>query len=272
MGKEIKTADCDLSPQGTTSCKYQNKASKKEIERNIRLKMLKEIYKKVCNMNRRRLNYAKHHPWKYGCRCKEIYDELVKKYGEADATSKDIVITSNNSLPDAKEVFGEGEVWYDKNKHKDYMEKYIFMSYGFEELFDKTIFFDNHMRLIHVIRLGENVLLHIYNDDYMELVNGESKSQLIWVVTIDTLKYFDECQRSFLPDFHKVFGVYRTKDEAMGALYSTFYNEKGEYEPMTDNELVELGCSDGYDEAFKYEDKEYGGFAIYGIEYHLLKL
>lgn len=88
----------------------------------------------------------------------------------------------------------------------------------------------------------------------------------IWIVTIDSHRFFDECEYSYLPIFHKIFGVYNSKAEAEKAVWSCFGDDKYEYilptEIMDTHQIY-------HDIMFKYVDKEYGGYAIYGIDYHM---
>ena len=92
----------------------------------------------------------------------------------------------------------------------------------------------------------------------------------IWIVTIDSHRYFDECEYSNLPIFNKVFGVYHSKDEASKAVYEYFCDDthKTKYEIYLDNYAPNgdyIGCED----MFLYKDVKYSGYAIYGIDYHL---
>lgn len=129
-------------------------------------------------MHTAKMNYGKHLPRKYGCRCKEIYEELMNMYGAVDATQKNVIIVSDNSLPDAKDVFGEGIVWYDKENraHRDYIRKTLrkCMLHG-EELEDTTML-DNYGRIIHCIYVNCRTWLYIYNEDFMKFVDEIRRS------------------------------------------------------------------------------------------------
>lgn len=89
----------------------------------------------------------------------------------------------------------------------------------------------------------------------------------IHIVRIESIRHFDDCGYSYLPYFHEIFGVYKTKEEAVKAVWKYFGNDK--YEAIYDDEIKDNECPYCYcDELFKYEDKEYGGVAYYGIFYH----
>ena len=47
----------------------------------------------------------------------------------------------------------------------------------------------------------------------------------VCVVTIDTRRFFDECQKSYLPIMHKVFGVYIDRDKAQSAIWEYFRDQ-----------------------------------------------
>ena len=91
----------------------------------------------------------------------------------------------------------------------------------------------------------------------------------VWVVTIDTIQKWDECQDSYLPTMNKVFGVYSTKDEAIQEVWSYFSPkiDKG-YEYGFDTEDQEGNWLD-YEDLFILTDPEYGGRAYYCVNYHL---
>ena len=95
----------------------------------------------------------------------------------------------------------------------------------------------------------------------------------VYVVTIDSHRYFDECEHSYLPLFHKVFGVYHTKDEAVKAVYRCFCDDASvsKYEMYLDD-YSPNGEYLGHDDMFLYKDEKYGGYAIYGVDYYLEKI
>lgn len=44
----------------------------------------------------------------------------------------------------------------------------------------------------------------------------------VWVVTVESRRFFDECQYSYLPEMDKVFGVYSTKEKASSEVWDYF--------------------------------------------------
>ena len=91
----------------------------------------------------------------------------------------------------------------------------------------------------------------------------------VWVVTIDTIKNWDECQGSYLPTMNKIFGVYSSENEARHAIWSYFspLMDKG-YEYGFDNEDQESNWLD-YEDLYIRTDPNYGGKAYYCVNYHL---
>ena len=86
----------------------------------------------------------------------------------------------------------------------------------------------------------------------------------IWIVTIESRRFFDDCQYSYLPVFNKIFGVYYSREEAEKEVWKHFADK---YEICFDDYDPE-GEYLGYDDAFMLVDEKYGGKAIYGIDYH----
>ena len=87
----------------------------------------------------------------------------------------------------------------------------------------------------------------------------------IIVVTVDSNRYFSDYQCEYLPIFNKVFGVYKTLEEARSKVWDYFTNVfKDRYEPYFEE------TDEAYDDAFIYRDKtyNYGAYAIYGINYY----
>lgn len=82
------------------------------------------------------------------------------------------------------------------------------------------------------------------------------------IVRIESIRHFDEFERSYLPYMNEIFGVFKSKKEATEAVWSAFGTDD-KYEFVFDSEVCPY-C----DELFKYVDKEYGGVAYYGIFYH----
>lgn len=83
----------------------------------------------------------------------------------------------------------------------------------------------------------------------------------LYIVRIESIRHFDEFENSYLPYMKEIFGVYKSKKEATEAVWYIFGDDK--YELVFDSDECPY-C----DELFKYEDKEYGGVAYYGIFYH----
>lgn len=91
----------------------------------------------------------------------------------------------------------------------------------------------------------------------------------VCVVTIDTRRFFDECQNSYLPIMHKVFGVYIDINKAQSAIWEYFSEKfKEEFEYCLDK-IDKDGEALVYDDVFTRTDKTYGGIAYYGISYYM---
>ena len=82
------------------------------------------------------------------------------------------------------------------------------------------------------------------------------------IVRIESIRHFDEFEHSYLPYMHEIFGVFKSKKEAVDAVWSVFGTDEYEIEFEKIDECPYC------DELFRYEDKEYGGVAYYGIFYH----
>ena len=94
----------------------------------------------------------------------------------------------------------------------------------------------------------------------------ENESREVWVVTIESRRFFDECQHSYLPEMNKVFGVYSTKEKASEEVWNYFGGDN--FESFFDNHDADgdfIGC----ELVFKRVDKKYGGHALYGVDFHL---
>lgn len=91
----------------------------------------------------------------------------------------------------------------------------------------------------------------------------------VWVVTVESRRFFDKSQYSYLPEMNKVFGVYSTKEKASNEVWDYFMGKGAEkYEIFLDDYDVEgkyIGC----EYVFQRVDEEYGGHALYGIDFHL---
>ncbi|MBQ2397302.1 MAG: hypothetical protein II304_09770 [Bacteroidales bacterium] len=90
----------------------------------------------------------------------------------------------------------------------------------------------------------------------------------VCVVHIETRRFFDECQSSFLPVMYPIFGVYSTREEAEHAVWDYFTNRfKEKYEVCCDNFDAE-GNGLYFDLCFKREDKTFKGCAFYGVNFY----
>lgn len=95
----------------------------------------------------------------------------------------------------------------------------------------------------------------------------------VWIVLVDSYRFFDPCQYSYLPTMHKVFGIYRSKMEALDNVWN-YFGDNEKYEYLTDGELSEYENGETIfgDDFFLYKDKQYEGYAIYAIEYFVENL
>lgn len=93
--------------------------------------------------------------------------------------------------------------------------------------------------------------------------------QEVCVVHIETRKFWDECQSSYLPTMYPIFGVYSTREKAEEEVWDYFTNRfKGQYEVCLDDFDAEGNRLDYY-LCFKGEDKKYKGHALYGVDFYL---
>lgn len=92
-----------------------------------------------------------------------------------------------------------------------------------------------------------------------------TNNQEVCVVHIETRRFFDECQRSSLPEMYPIFGVYSTKERAGRAVLDYF---KEQYESWWDDSDVDGERLD-YDVCFKRVDKVFGGCAFYCVKFYL---
>ena len=86
-----------------------------------------------------------------------------------------------------------------------------------------------------------------------------------WVVTVESRRFFDECQYSYLPEMHKVFGVYSTKEKAQSEVWNYFKDKFELFDENYDADGEYIGC----ELIFKRVDEKYGGHALYGIDFYL---
>lgn len=93
--------------------------------------------------------------------------------------------------------------------------------------------------------------------------------QKVCVVHIETRRFFDECQDSYLPEMYPIFGVYSTEEKAEQAVFDYFTNRyKEQHEPCFEDFDVDGERLD-YDVCFKRVDKAFGGCAFYGVNFYL---
>ena len=93
--------------------------------------------------------------------------------------------------------------------------------------------------------------------------------QTVYVVHIETRRFFDECQSSYLPEMCPIFGVYSTREKAEREVWDYFTNRfKEQYEVCCDDFDTE-GNRLYFDLCFKREDKTFKGCAFYGVDFHL---
>jgi hypothetical protein len=93
--------------------------------------------------------------------------------------------------------------------------------------------------------------------------------QEVCVVHIETRRFFDECQSSYLPTMYPIFGVYSTKEKAGREVWDYFTNRfKVLYEPCFEDYDIDGEMLD-YDICFKRTDKKFGGCAFYCVNFYL---
>lgn len=93
--------------------------------------------------------------------------------------------------------------------------------------------------------------------------------QTVCVVHIETRRFFDECQSSYLPEMYPIFGVYSTMEKAKGEVWDYFTDRYGEEHEVCFDKFDAEGNTLSYDLCFKREDKTYKGHALYCIEFYL---
>ena len=93
--------------------------------------------------------------------------------------------------------------------------------------------------------------------------------QKVCVVHIETRRFFDECQSSYLPILYPIFGVYSTIEKAERAVCDYFTNRfKEHYEHCFEDFDIDGERLD-YDVCFKRVDKVFGGCAFYCVSFYL---
>ena len=96
-----------------------------------------------------------------------------------------------------------------------------------------------------------------------------NEKQKVCVVNIETRRFFDECQKSYLPVMNPIFGVYSTREKAEAEVFDYFANRfKEQYELCFEDFDIDGERLD-YDFCFKRVDKLFGGCAFYSVNFYL---
>lgn len=96
-----------------------------------------------------------------------------------------------------------------------------------------------------------------------------NNKQEVCVVHIETRRFYDECQNSYLPEMYPIFGVYSTREKAGQAVGDYFLNRyKEQHEPYFEYFDIDGERMD-YDVCFKRMDKAFGGCAFYCVNFFL---
>lgn len=98
-------------------------------------------------------------------------------------------------------------------------------------------------------------------------INCNKENMKLYIVRIESIRHFDDCEYSYLPYYNEIFGVYKTKQDAENDVWRHFGNMEEEYDAVFENSIIDKECP-GCDILFKYQDKKYGGIAYYGIFFH----
>ena len=93
-------------------------------------------------------------------------------------------------------------------------------------------------------------------------------TDIVYVAVFSRQEYhYDEEGRSYLPKPYTVFGVYESMNDALDEVCRHFYGDKQDsYTELDSCCTLNNGEVIGYNYTFKYEDKKYGGYAIYDLE------
>lgn len=97
-------------------------------------------------------------------------------------------------------------------------------------------------------------------------MNNEQK---VCVVHIETRRFFDECQSSYLPVMCPIFGVYSTREKAEREVWDYFTNRFKEQYEVCCNDFDTEGNRLYFDLCFKREDKTFKGCAFYLVNFYL---
>lgn len=91
----------------------------------------------------------------------------------------------------------------------------------------------------------------------------------VCVVHIDTRRFFDEEQYSYLPEMNPIFGVYDTKEKAYKEVLDFFTERNKDLFELVDIHYDLDGEYIGSELIFKRVDNKYGGVALYGIDFYI---
>lgn len=78
------------------------------------------------------------------------------------------------------------------------------------------------------------------------------------VVVYEEERIYDDAQCSNFPTFYPVMGVFESHQSAHGYIYEYFFENF--------SHLYEEIKADGNRYVFRYEDKTYGGYALYNVQ------
>lgn len=96
-----------------------------------------------------------------------------------------------------------------------------------------------------------------------------NNKQKVYVVHIETRRFFDECQKSYLPVMYPIFGVYSTREKAEVEVFDYFANRFKEQHEQCFEDFDTDGERLDYDVCFKRVDKVFGGYAFYLVKFYL---
>ena len=99
--------------------------------------------------------------------------------------------------------------------------------------------------------------------------NKDNKCAKVCVVHIETRRFWDDCQHSYLPVMYPIFGVYSTRENAERAVWDYFTNRFKEHFEVCCDDCDAEGNILFYDLCFKREDKVFKGHALYGVDFYL---
>lgn len=100
-------------------------------------------------------------------------------------------------------------------------------------------------------------------------MNTHNFDNPLYIVRIESIRFFDDSQYSYLPYFNEIFGVYTDEQQAKNAVWA-YFGSSDDYEIIIDecDDIDNVIISNNSD-VFKYVDKTYGGVAYYIVSYHV---